>query len=189
MDRLSDCTPNQGRNSCRCISECTCKALTPSRSYPSESDYWTVNPCRPWMASLFSSPSSSAYESTIGPSNNDDKLSSQKVFPTQARRKTTQKKIPSSVALLPGYNIVGHPSLRWAKDSSNYKFRLPQHLFHLLDFMHPCLRIYKFRLPQYLFHLLDFIVEACDDHASTLPNGWEWVVHTFLLCTNWRDTN
>ena len=62
------------------------------------------------------------------------------VFPTQACR---QDYIPND-PILPSFTIIGHPSLR----------------------------IYKFRLPNHLLHLLDHIVDGCADHASTLTTGW-----------------
>ena len=62
------------------------------------------------------------------------------VFPTQACR---QDHIPND-PILPSFTIIGHPSLR----------------------------IYKFRLPNHLLHLLDHIVDGCVDHASTLTTGW-----------------
>lgn len=37
---------------------------------------------------------------------------------------------------------------------------------------HPSLKIYKFQLPPHLLHLLDYIVIRCDDYAATLPGGW-----------------
>jgi len=67
-------------------------------------------------------------------------------YPTQSRLKTPQKKpsIQTNSVKTQSYSIVGHPSLR----------------------------IYKFRLPNHLLHLLNVIVEACQEHALTLRKGW-----------------
>ena len=37
---------------------------------------------------------------------------------------------------------------------------------------HPSLNIYKFHLPPHLLHLLDYIVNGCNQYAATLPGGW-----------------
>lgn len=137
--------------------------------HAAEADHWTGNPCRPWMSSLFCSTSGNTYDSTANMSNEHpgcypysnaiSKKQDDKLFlhargqlkqhfdvPTQSLGKVPQKKpsIPNIPAMMPSYNIVGHPSLK----------------------------IYKFRLPHQLLHLLDFIVAACHNYACSLPNGW-----------------
>ena len=38
---------------------------------------------------------------------------------------------------------------------------------------HPSLRLHRMRLPPPLLPLLDTVVQGCEQHASTLPTGWQ----------------
>lgn len=153
-------------DSCKCNKECLCEAMGAinyngqgTTSHVLGSNIWSVNPCQPWVSSLFNSHidtssniSSSHYTSRGMSFENrwiyqyDELFNSRKEgYPTQARRKTLQKKsaIPANPVLLPTYSIIGHPSLR----------------------------ICKFRLPPNLLHLLSTTFEECELHAKSLRNG------------------
>lgn len=158
--------------SCKCNKDCLCDATTTANyngqhteSNPLGSDYWSVNPCQPWVSALFnghvdtssnilssyytqreiSFESRYSYQFGDDHGRNEHITSRKDGYPNQARRKIPQKKsgIPTNPVLLPTYSIIGHPSLR----------------------------ICKFKLPPNLLHLLSITVEACDLHAKSLRNG------------------
>jgi hypothetical protein len=182
---------------CGCRSFCLCKGTNSNSNvherphkpnpyqHPQVVEYWPVNPCRPWISSFFGGlhdmheftssnlsslttsdkmthnyrremvSTSSNTNNDIASEQQDDEPSYPKGvhkrydnagFPTQARRIIHQSHFNSSINPVPPpiHSIVGHPSLR----------------------------IHRFRLPYHLLHLLDYIVEGCQDHASTLTNGW-----------------
>eukprot|EP00569_Conticribra_weissflogii_P009369 CAMPEP_0171369862 /NCGR_PEP_ID=MMETSP0879-20121228/7634_1 /TAXON_ID=67004 /ORGANISM="Thalassiosira weissflogii, Strain CCMP1336" /LENGTH=209 /DNA_ID=CAMNT_0011878239 /DNA_START=244 /DNA_END=873 /DNA_ORIENTATION=+ len=68
------------------------------------------------------------------------------VFPTQAERMQHQQITNARRHLTPPptFSIVGHPSLR----------------------------IYRFQLPHHFLHLLDYVVEECQRYAARTSTGW-----------------
>lgn len=167
---------NANELGCRCREKCSCRTILDCYDQQMKShrigvDYWSTNPCQPWVTSLFSSNASAGSHrtnSTVGMlydnrgsyqrgtlnvainNNTVSFMSSQTItrndeFPAETRRSTIQKKsISTSPIFMPRYDIIGHPSLR----------------------------IYKFKLPTNLLHLLDYIVKSCNSHALSLQRGW-----------------
>lgn len=146
---------------CGCRRVCSCskdmksadKHDDSSRQHPVGADYWSQNPCRPWISSWFDNVDKTVehsnfyrHEMSVRNEKLDDKLDlyhGGSVFPTQSRRIETAT-MPITHILPPSHSIIGHPSLK----------------------------IYRFRLPNHLLHLLDQIVVGCADHAKDLPTGW-----------------
>ena len=146
---------------CGCRRVCSCKNKSTenhdkgTKHYPPGADYWSPNPCRPWITSWFDGKEegySNTYQSEMESSQTakldykrDLYQGGRHVFPTQSRRgHGDTETMPIPPILPPGHSIIGHPSLK----------------------------IYKFRLPNHLLSLLDQIVDSCAHHASNLPTGW-----------------
>ena len=166
MSHHISCLQNYNAASCR--TKCSCKVTTIAKHHhhhqtkhdPIESDYWPVNPCQPWVSSLWSGPS---YEPNSRPTvgmpsksyphdhaNSTDDECTRKILPAPSISRSDE--FPSNTLLkkstipnnpVPSYSIIGHPALR----------------------------IFKFKLPNHLLPLLQLIVEACQDHSLTLSKG------------------
>jgi hypothetical protein len=64
------------------------------------------------------------------------------------------------------------------------KIPAPMHEHHYCETVgNPTLNIHRFRLPSQFLSTLDYVVNGCESHAQSLPNGW----HTDLYSLTKQD--
>ena len=158
--------------SCNCSHTCVCNKDNfvkeydnkPTKQHHSEvACYWSSYPFWPWTPSWFENSMRVEYDAiyhremdasiekktaVVGSSSSSTGTT---MFPTQSRRVQNEEN-----ASIPKHLIMPPPPVAYVGN--------------------PVFKIMKFRLPPHFFPLLDYIVEECSKYATSLPDGWMWVI-------------